>query len=323
MGLRSLPDGRQVGDDPRGPRRQAHRHHRGHRVPRHRADRAAAALRARLRARAAHPTRPAVTVTQRAKREIFGNNAFDRLRDELGKDGFDEHGRRAGHPDRRRRRHRRPRPSTTTAGPPSRPATSSSTRPPPCRSTRRSTRAVEVNLLGPTRIVADARTTSAWRRTSCRCRPATSPATDAARRPRSRSTRARSSSTSTGAARWRAPAGPARDAEADSRRPDALERFRKEARTELGAAGVPALAAKTEQRRGAWVKDQMVEAGRARAALARVARRLRLHQGARRAGAPPEPRRRAGVASCARRSSSRRSPSRSRAGSAASAWPSR
>ncbi|HJR25060.1 MAG TPA: HAD-IB family hydrolase, partial [Acidimicrobiales bacterium] len=37
-------------------------------------------------------------------------------------------------------------------------------------------------------------------------------------------------------------------------------------RAELGAAGIPALAAKTEQRRAAWVKDEMVEAGRARAA---------------------------------------------------------
>ena len=30
------------------------------------------------------------TVQQRAKREIFGNNAFDRLRQELGRDGFDQ-----------------------------------------------------------------------------------------------------------------------------------------------------------------------------------------------------------------------------------------
>ncbi len=56
------------------------------------------------------------------------------------------------------------------------------------------------------------------------------------------------------------------DAEADSRTPEALAGFRKEARHELGAAGTPALAAKTEQRRQAWVKDRMVEAGRARAA---------------------------------------------------------
>jgi alcohol-forming fatty acyl-CoA reductase len=57
-----------------------------------------------------------------------------------------------------------------------------------------------------------------------------------------------------------------RDAESASRTPEALARFRKQARHELGAAGTPALAAKTEQRRQTWVKDRMVEAGRARAA---------------------------------------------------------
>jgi HAD superfamily hydrolase (TIGR01490 family) len=57
-----------------------------------------------------------------------------------------------------------------------------------------------------------------------------------------------------------------RDAEADSRAPEHLARFRKEARHELGAAGTPALAAKTEQLRARWVQDRMVEAGRARAA---------------------------------------------------------
>jgi HAD superfamily hydrolase (TIGR01490 family) len=56
------------------------------------------------------------------------------------------------------------------------------------------------------------------------------------------------------------------DAEADSRTPEALARFRRQARHELGAAGTPALAAKTEQRRQAWVKERMVDAGRARAA---------------------------------------------------------
>jgi HAD superfamily hydrolase (TIGR01490 family) len=56
------------------------------------------------------------------------------------------------------------------------------------------------------------------------------------------------------------------DFEAESRRADLLARFRKEARRELGAAGAPLLAAKTEQRRSAWVSDQLVEAGRSRAA---------------------------------------------------------
>jgi len=69
---------------------------------------------------------------------------------------------------------------------------------------------------------------------------------------------------------WRAEVSAARrlrgDAEAASRDPEQLVAFRAEARTELGAAGAPALAAKTEQRRERWVRDRLVDAGRARAA---------------------------------------------------------
>ena len=54
--------------------------------------------------------------------------------------------------------------------------------------------------------------------------------------------------------------------ETESRNPARLEEFRSQARHELGAAGTPALAAKTEQLRSRWVHDQMVEAGRSRAA---------------------------------------------------------
>jgi alcohol-forming fatty acyl-CoA reductase len=56
------------------------------------------------------------------------------------------------------------------------------------------------------------------------------------------------------------------DADAASRSRENLERFRAEARTELGAAGAPALASKTESLRDRWVRDQLVDAGRARAA---------------------------------------------------------
>ncbi len=69
---------------------------------------------------------------------------------------------------------------------------------------------------------------------------------------------------------WKAEVEAARrlqgDTEALSRQPSRLVQFRKEARGELGAAGAPALAGKTEQLRERWVKDQLVEAGRARAA---------------------------------------------------------
>lgn len=69
---------------------------------------------------------------------------------------------------------------------------------------------------------------------------------------------------------WRAEVDAARrlrgDAEAESRHPEHLARLRRDARRELGAAGAPALAAKTEQLRERWVRDRLVAAGRARAA---------------------------------------------------------
>lgn len=68
---------------------------------------------------------------------------------------------------------------------------------------------------------------------------------------------------------WRAEMDAARraraDADAASRDPELLARFAKEARAELGAAGPPLLAAKTEKRREKWVADRLVEAGRSRA----------------------------------------------------------
>jgi len=68
---------------------------------------------------------------------------------------------------------------------------------------------------------------------------------------------------------WRSEVDAARrtraDTDAASRRPELLARFTKEARAELGAAGPPLLAAKAERRREQWVADEMVDAGRARA----------------------------------------------------------
>ena len=55
------------------------------------------------------------------------------------------------------------------------------------------------------------------------------------------------------------------DAEAESRTPPMLRGFMSDARNELGAAGGPLLADKTEQLRKEWVKTQLVDAGRARA----------------------------------------------------------
>jgi fatty acyl-CoA reductase len=56
------------------------------------------------------------------------------------------------------------------------------------------------------------------------------------------------------------------DAEAASRTPERLVQFMADAREELGGAGTPLLAAKSESIRKDWVKAQLVDAGRARAA---------------------------------------------------------
>jgi len=71
------------------------------------------------------------------------------------------------------------------------------------------------------------------------------------------------------AVEWRGEVDAARraraDIDAESRRPDELQRFQKLARRELGAAGVPLLAQRTERLRSDWVRDRLVERGRARA----------------------------------------------------------
>ncbi len=55
------------------------------------------------------------------------------------------------------------------------------------------------------------------------------------------------------------------DTEAESRRPDRLAGFHKAAREELGGAGLHLLAERAERLREDWVKKQMVEIGQARA----------------------------------------------------------
>lgn len=68
---------------------------------------------------------------------------------------------------------------------------------------------------------------------------------------------------------WRAEVAAARrlrsDIDARSRSGEMLARFAKHARSEVGAAGSPVLADKTERLREEWVKEELIEAGRARA----------------------------------------------------------
>ncbi|HSS11604.1 MAG TPA: HAD-IB family phosphatase [Acidimicrobiales bacterium] len=121
-------------------------------------------------------------------------------------------------------------------------------------------RAVEVNLLGPSRVaqvLTDAHLISVSTAYVAGIRRGATPeallpdtpfATEVAWRPEVAASR-----------RARA------DADAESREPKLLARFTKRARAELGAAGTPALAAKAEKLRDEWVKDRMVALGKARA----------------------------------------------------------
>jgi fatty acyl-CoA reductase len=204
------------------------------------------------------------TVAQRAKREIFSNNAFDRLREAHGKEGFDalvaqrvtpiagDVGRDGLRLDDDGRAALAACDVVIHSA-----ATVSFDSPLDA--------AVEVNLLGPTRIVQALHELGVTPHLV-----SVSTCYVAGNRRGAAPEIAVHDSPFFIDVDWRAEVEGARraraDAEADSRRPDALVRFRKEAHTEIGAAGVPALAGKTEQHRVQWVKEQMVEAGRARAA---------------------------------------------------------
>ena len=204
------------------------------------------------------------TPTQRARREIFRNDAFKRLLDQLGKDAF------WADVDRR---------VTVIAGDVSsdglglddegRAAIAS------CDIVIHSAAtvsfdapldsAVEVNLLGPTRIVQTLQDLGV--------KPhfvAVSTCYVAGNRRGSAPEELLEDSPFHIDVDWRAEVKAARrsraDFDAESRARSRLEGFRRQARHELGAAGTPLLSAKTEQLRLRWVTDQLVEAGRARAA---------------------------------------------------------
>jgi alcohol-forming fatty acyl-CoA reductase len=132
--------------------------------------------------------------------------------------------------------------------------------------------AVETNLLGPVRVAATLRRLHDAAGPSDRPLPhlvAVSTAYVAGSR-RGRAPEATLADTpwSTTVA-WRPEVDAARraraDVDAESRDPKMLARFHRQARSELGAAGSPLLGAKTEKVREDWVKDRMVELGKARA----------------------------------------------------------
>ncbi len=129
--------------------------------------------------------------------------------------------------------------------------------------------AVEVNLLGPSRVAAALRHGPGASGTALPHLISVSTAYVAGMR-RGPAPEALLSDTPFSArVPWRGEVEAARrargDAEAASRDPKQLARLRAAARAELGAAGVPLLAEKMEKLRAEWTDDRMVELGKARA----------------------------------------------------------
>ena len=135
--------------------------------------------------------------------------------------------------------------------------------------------AVEVNLLGPSRVAAALRQGAAAAEppgSKARALPhliSVSTAYVAGMRRGPAPEALLSDTPFASRAPWRAEVDAARrarsDAEAASREPKQLARLRAAARSELGAAGVPLLAEKMEKLRAEWIDDRMVELGKARA----------------------------------------------------------
>ncbi len=204
------------------------------------------------------------SAAERVRREILKNDAFDRLRADLGPEAF------AAMCDRR---------ITTIAGDVGRDGLGLSDADravlASCDTVIHSAAtvsfdspldsAIEVNLLGPTRIALLLRELGVAPHLV-----AVSTCYVAGNRRGSAPEQLVSAGPFDLGLSWKAEVTAARrlrgDREAESRTPDKLEEFRAQARRELGAAGAPALAGKTEAIRERWVSDQLVQAGRSRAA---------------------------------------------------------
>ncbi len=246
---------------------------------------------------------------------------FDRLRESLGGPGFDEMTDRARAHDRRRCRHRRPRPRRGRSG-----HLRGVRHRHPLRGHRRLRLAARQRgrgqPAGPDPHRHAPATSSAWHRTSSPCRRVTSPATGEAEPRRNRSA---AGPFDIGLS-WKEEVAAARrlrsDAEAESRRPEMLTAL------PLGGPDRARRGGSARARRQDRAASRAVghgPPGRGRSVASgqrRLAGRLRVHEGPRRAGAGGEQGRRPGVDRAAVDHRVRAVRAAARAGSAASAWPS-
>ncbi len=131
--------------------------------------------------------------------------------------------------------------------------------------------AVEVNLLGPSRVasVLEETATEGAGSAGDPYLVSVSTAYVAGRRPGEAPERPLADTPFSIEVDWRAEVGAARrvraDADAASRSPEQLAKFMRAARRDLGAAGTHLLSERSEKMREEWVRNRLVEAGRARA----------------------------------------------------------
>jgi fatty acyl-CoA reductase len=130
--------------------------------------------------------------------------------------------------------------------------------------------AVEVNLLGPSRVAGAIETAAAANRTPPAYMVSVSTAYVAGLRPGMAPELPLTETPMSPKADWRGEVLAARrkreDAESQSREPEMLSQFSKKAREEYGSAGTFAIAERTEKLRTEWVERQLIQAGKARAA---------------------------------------------------------
>ena len=128
--------------------------------------------------------------------------------------------------------------------------------------------AVEINLLGPTRVAKTLLDLHRDRETKPYLIAVSTAYVAGSRRGRSPEASLADTPWST-EVDWRAEVAAAKrlraDTDAESRDPKMLAGFSRQARRELGAAGTPLLSARSEKFREQWVKDRMVDLGKARA----------------------------------------------------------